>query len=57
MWQPTISLQRLWCVCVLKPQVVHSEQNKETILKGCQERISLRGVQRVFKVSCQMVAR
>ena len=42
---------------VLKPQTAHSEQDKETILKACQERMSLRGVQRVFKVSHQTVAR
>jgi len=42
---------------VLKPKVKYSRQQKETILKASQERISLRGLQRVFGVHRHSVLR
>ena len=41
---------------VLKPQMAYSEESKKTILTACKERISLRGIERVFQVSRQTVA-
>lgn len=42
---------------VLQPQVRYTPEQKATILKACQERISLRGFQRVFGVHRQTVSR
>lgn len=42
---------------VIEPKIVYSQAEKQTILQACQERSSLRGVQRVFGVARQIVAR
>lgn len=42
---------------VLQPQERYSEHEKAVILSACQERISLRGLQRVFGVHRQTVSR
>ncbi len=42
---------------VLKPNVDYSAQERQTILKACQERVSLRGIQRLFGVTRQTVSR
>lgn len=42
---------------VLQPQERYSESQKATMLSACQERISLRGLQRVFGVRRQTVSR
>jgi insertion element IS1 protein InsB len=42
---------------VLKPNHGYSQTTQETVLKACQERVSLRGVQRIFGISQQCVAR
>src|SRR6266700_6175255 len=41
---------------VLKPRLVYSEAEKQTILRASQERSSLRGVQRIFGVTRQTIA-
>src|SRR6266700_2023819 len=41
---------------VLQPKLVYSEVEKQTVLQACQERSSLRGVQRVFGVARQTIA-
>ena len=50
-----ISLQRLGCVS--RPRVPTSSEKKDkaTILKACQERVSLRGIERIFSVARQQV--
>jgi len=40
---------------VLQPKPVYSEREKQTVLQACQERSSLRGVQRIFGVARQTV--
>jgi insertion element IS1 protein InsB len=42
---------------VLQPQRRYTPEQKATILRACQERISLRGLQRVFGVHRQTVSR
>ena len=42
---------------VLKPKSRYSRKKKETILKACKERCSLRGIQRIFGVNRKTVAR
>jgi insertion element IS1 protein InsB len=42
---------------VLKPTERHSDQTRQAVLKACQERISLRGIERVFKVCRQTVVK
>ena len=42
---------------VLKPRNVHSDKKKERVLKSCKERVSLRGVQRIFDVHRHTVSR
>jgi len=42
---------------VLKPTQQHSTQTRQEVLKASQERISLRGIERVFKVCRQTVAK
>lgn len=42
---------------VLQPQERYTPEQKTTILKACQERLSLRGFQRVFGVRRQTVSR
>jgi insertion element IS1 protein InsB len=42
---------------VLKPKTKYPAQRKQTILRACQERISLRGLERVFGVHRQTVLR
>jgi len=42
---------------VLKPKVRHSQEKKEQILKACQERVSLRGIERIFNVCRQTVVK
>ena len=42
---------------VLKPKTKYPAQHQQTILKACQERISLRGLERVFGVHRQTVSR
>ena len=41
---------------VLEPKRLHTEREKETILKTYQERASMRGLERIFGVSRQTVA-
>src|SRR6266568_3989156 len=41
---------------VLQLKTVYSEAEKQTVLQSCQERSSLRGVQRVFGVARQTIA-
>jgi len=41
---------------VLKPQIAYTPQDKKTILRACHERMSLRGIERVFHISRQTVA-
>lgn len=42
---------------MLKPQKQHSEKTREQVLKAAQERVSLRGIERIFKVCRQTVAK
>lgn len=42
---------------VLKPRHVYSEAEKQTALQACQERSSLRGVERIFGITRQTIAR
>ena len=42
---------------VLKPKVRHSAQTKAQVLRACLERISLRGIERVFGVCRQTVVK
>ena len=42
---------------VLKPKTGYSPERKETILKACKERCSLRGIQRIFGIAPKTVAR
>src|SRR5690349_9839891 len=42
---------------VLKPQKTYSQKTKQTILKACKERSSLRGIERIFGVARQTVSR
>ena len=42
---------------VLKPKTGYSQERKETILKACKERCSLRGIQRIFGIAPKTVAR
>ena len=41
---------------VLDPQTGYSDEDKQTVLRACQERSSLRGIQRIFGVARQTVA-
>jgi transposase-like protein len=41
---------------VLSPKHVYSETEKQTVRQACQERSSLRGVQRLFSIARQTVA-
>ena len=41
---------------VLKPHLLYSEKEKDTILKTYQERASMRGLERIFDVARQTVA-
>jgi insertion element IS1 protein InsB len=45
------------CYRVLRPQKRYTEERKAEILQGCRERMSLRGVQRVFGVCRKTVLR
>ncbi len=42
---------------VLKPEQQHSERTREQVLRASQERVSLRGIERVFGVCRQTVAK
>lgn len=42
---------------VLKPRIRHTKEKCEQVLRAAQERISLRGIERVFKVCRQTVAK
>jgi transposase-like protein len=42
---------------VLKPQKAYPSKIKQTILRACKERSSLRGIQRIFGVARQTVSR
>ena len=42
---------------VLTPQVRHSATTRQQVLRAAQERVSLRGIERIFGVSRQTVAR
>ena len=42
---------------VLEPQRIHTEEERETILRAYKERASMRGLERVFYVTRQTVAR
>jgi insertion element IS1 protein InsB len=42
---------------VLQPKPIYSEAEKQTVLQACLERASLRGVQRIFAIARQTVAR
>ena len=42
---------------VLKPKERHSQEKRDQVLKAAQERVSLRGIERIFNVCRQTVAR
>ena len=42
---------------VLEPKHTHAANEKETILRACKERASMRGLERIFRVARQTVAR
>lgn len=42
---------------VLKPTETHSQQMQEHVLRAARERVSLRGIERIFKVCRQTVAK
>jgi len=42
---------------VLEPKCAHAAGEKETILLACKERVSMRGLERIFHVARQTVAR
>ncbi len=49
--KPAISLQGLWAYGVLKPKMRYTEVQKESILQAYQERVSLRGLHQLYRVS------
>jgi transposase-like protein len=42
---------------VLEPKERHSDETREQVLKAAQERVSLRGIERIFNVCRQTVAK
>ena len=53
----TISLQRLWCLSGPGTEASGEKKDKTIILTAYQERVSMRGLERIFAVSRQQVAR
>jgi len=50
-------LQRLWCVPRARVQARSEKKDKDLlILRACQERVSLRGLERIFWVARQQIA-
>ena len=49
-------MQRLWRVSRARVPTSSEKKDKDTILKACQERVSLRGIERIFSVARQQVA-
>jgi insertion element IS1 protein InsB len=51
-----ISLQRLWCLSSARVQARGEKKHKAIILAAYQERVSMRGLERIFTVSRQQIA-
>jgi IS1 family transposase len=55
-WAKAVSLQRLWCLSSARVQARSEKKNKAIILATYQERVSMRGLERIFTVSRQQIA-
>lgn len=55
-WPKAVLLQRLRCLSSARVQARSEKKNKAVILAANQERISMRGLERIFTVSHQQVA-
>ena len=52
----TISLQRLWCLSGPRTKASGQKKDKTIILTAYQERVSMRGLERIFSVPRQQIA-
>ena len=55
-WATAISLQRLRRLSSARVSSRSAKKDKNMILKACQERVSMRGIERIFSVARQQVA-